>query len=237
MIMRRLITVVNLLCFGCCANQNVRLKYPCDRAEIILTSSYMKFDNRLESEIGLSEHPRMLVVENGTAVVVSPLIILDEMGVELNFTTQQKSFLQSLYAFYPESMKVTVSYSCELVAFRCFISCNIGHEIVMQKKEWLAYSSNVNRSAIAMCEKGYGMDILKNSSRDITSRWSDLCKTFSSVSFETDIYTVEDEIGDLDIIDTASRISVGFRMVIISLTAFVTLVIIFTVQRRWDVRT
>lgn len=206
----------------------------CDDPEIVLTSTYMKVDNRLEIEIGLTDRLRMILIENGTVVILFPGILLDEMELELNFTLQQKNLLQNLYTFYPNSLKISISYLCKFVNFRCSLVCDIGHRLVIMKEHSFIYETGMNESVIDMCTNGHNVEILQNSSDVIRNRWSNLCRNvFHQSAMPMEVRSdVTEEKSDLLL-----KSSVGCSTIIVLLIVFINLLILFVIQRKMNVRT
>lgn len=189
----------------------------------------------MEIVIGFAEYPRMIIIENDSVSVLSywiSRISLSEMEPELNFTKIQKGFLQRLRRSYPDSMKVSASYSCKLADFRCLVSCDIGHRIVKKTEHSVVYDHGINRSVIEMCAKGHAVDILQNSSSVISDRWFDLCRKVFLTRTKTPGEVFGHNAGNTRDPYASVRASFGFVATVASTIAFVILVVIFVFQKR-----
>lgn len=202
----------------------------------MLTSTYAKFENHLEIKIGFTEHTRMIIVENGSTVEVDPWVVLSEMSIELNFTMEQKMFLQELHEFYPDSAKVSVTYYCKIVNFRCFVACDIGHRIVRAREHSIAYDRELNRSVVETCTRGHDVDTLRNSSETISNRWSDLCKKVFLRRPKPGDSVFGDDAGEAEDPRAPSRTSAGFVAVIVSAVVCMIVVTIFVLHRTGNAR-
>ncbi|AAF99254.1 pr152.5 [rat cytomegalovirus strain Maastricht] len=205
-------------------------KPSCDDPEISLTSTYMESDDRLEIEIGFTDHPRMLLLENHDVIITVPGITLREMEIELNFTTQQKPLLRELHKFYPNSMKISISYFCTLVNFRCSVLCDIGHRLVIMKEHSFVYESGINRSIVEMCTDGHHVDKLRNSSVDIKNHWLSLCRDIFFPKNESRAYVHTNEINEES--EVALNSSAECSITIVMLVVFMNLIVIFVARKK-----
>lgn len=234
MIVRQLMVFIVVMSFRSHATYVGWSKSPCSNSKIVLTSTYTDSDKRLEIEMGFENRPRLIIIENGSAVIRPQWIDLDELDIELNFTTRQVELLHKLHMFYPDSFKISISYSCRINDFQCSVNCDIGHRLVKMREYSFSYDRGINKSVAEMCMDGHNLDALKNSSDIVKNRWLEICNEIVLVRDETDtnahIIVVEEPGAILES-------PVGRSVAIVFTIAFVVLLVVFVSWKRINVQT
>lgn len=234
MIVRQLMVFIVVMSFRSYATYVGWSKSTCSNSKIVLTSTYTDSDKRLEIEMGFDTRPRLIIIENGSVVIRPQWIDLDELDIELNFTTRQVELLQKLHMFYPDSLRVSISYSCRIDDFRCSVNCDIGHRLVRMREHSFSYDRGINRSVAEMCVDGHNMDALNNSSDIVKNRWFDFCNEIVLVRNETDTNA---RIIDVEEPSAILESSVGRSVAIVFTIVFVVLLVVFVSWKKINVQT